>query len=235
MSSKDSNSAPLNHVAIIMDGNARWAKSQGLIRAQGHQRGAAVIKDLLSYAIDLDIKYLTLYAFSSENWHRSNEEVKTLLKILQYYLTKELNSLAEAGIRLKIIGNFTKLSKNLQEQIACAVEQTKNNDKITLCIAFSYGGRQEIVDACSKILALESKLPIDEDIFSQYLYETTMPNVDILIRTGGMQRISNFLLWQIAYAEIFFIDKYWPEFNKEDLIKVLAEYRDRIRNFGRRK
>jgi len=223
----------VNHLAIIMDGNARWANSQKLPYSQGHLVGADRIKKLIPHFIELGIPYVTLYAFSSENWRRSKIEVAFLLKLLYHYLEKETASLHKNGVKIKVIGRLNLLNDKLKKQINDAVELTKNNNIITICIAFSYGGRTEIVDACQNILD-SGKTNIDEEEFKNYLYDPTMPDVDLLIRTSGELRISNFLLWQIAYAELYFSLKYWPDFAKEDIIAALDDYEKRKRTFGAR-
>ncbi len=224
----------INHLAIIMDGNARWASEKGLSKSEGHRAGANIIKKLLPYFIELNIPYVTLYTFSSENWRRSKTEVTFLLKLLRYYLKNETTLLHQNGIKIKVVGRLDMLDNILQKQIYDAIELTKhNNNKITLCIAFSYGGRAEIVDACQKIIN-SNKTEISEYEFSNYLYDPGMPDVDLLIRTGGVCRISNFLLWQSAYAELYFLSKYWPDFNKQDILEVLNNYSKRKRTFGAR-
>lgn len=223
----------VNHLAIIMDGNARWALEKGLPKSEGHRAGANRVKKLLPDFIELNIPYVTLYTFSSENWRRSKTEVTFLLKLLRYYLKNETTLLHENGVKIKVIGRLDTLDNMLQKQIHDAIELTKHNNNITLCIAFSYGGRAEIVDACQKIIN-SSKTQISENEFGNYLYDPGMPDIDLLIRTGGLCRISNFLLWQAAYAELYFLPKYWPDFNKQDILEALNDYSKRKRNFGAR-
>lgn len=223
----------IKHLAVIMDGNARWAKDNNLPKAEGHRSGAKAAKNLLSSAMELGVPYLTLYAFSSENWQRPDKEISVLLDLLAYYLTHETENLHKNGVKLKVIGNITRLSKALQQNINNALELTKNNDKMTLCIAFSYGGRVEIVDTCQKLIN-SGITKVTENDFKSLLYDPEMPDVDLLIRTSGVFRISNFLLWQIAYAELFFSTKNWPDFDKNDLIEALNDYSKRKRNFGTR-
>ncbi len=223
----------VNHLAIIMDGNARWALSKGLPKSEGHRVGANRVKELLPDFIELNIPYVTLYSFSSENWRRSKSEVAFLLRLLHYYLKNETISLHKNGVKIKVIGRLELLSNNLQKEIIEAIELTKNNDKITLTIAFSYGSRAEIADACQKIIN-SGKQKISEQEFANYLYDPEMPDVDLLIRPGGVLRISNFLLWQAAYAELYFSPKYWPDFAKEDVIEALNDYAKRKRTFGAR-
>lgn len=223
----------VTHLAIILDGNARWAASNGLAKSQGHRAGAELVKKLLADFIEFNIPYITLYSFSSENWRRSKREVTFLLKLLNWYLINETISLHEHGVRIKVIGRLALLNSKLQKQIEHAVELTKNNNRLTLCIAFSYGARAEIADACQKIINT-GKTTINEEEFGKYLYDPEMPDVDLLIRPSGVQRISNFLLWQAAYAELYFTPKYWPDFTREDIIEALNDYAKRKRNFGGR-
>ncbi|MDA9163565.1 polyprenyl diphosphate synthase [Rickettsiaceae bacterium] len=223
----------LNHLAIIMDGNARWAEAHGKTKAEGHKKGAETAKTLLPAAAKMGIKYLTLYAFSSENWQRPADEVSILINLLSYYVKNETKILNENGIKLKVIGNLDKLSTNLQEKIAKAVDATKDNNKMTATIAFGYGGRDEILQACQK--ALDSDVQnITEEQFKSFLYDPEMPDVDLLIRPSGLYRISNFLLWQIAYAELYFSEKFWPDFNEQELQAAITDYSNRTRSFGGR-
>jgi undecaprenyl diphosphate synthase len=223
----------LNHLAIILDGNARWAKNKSLPQFFGHQKGVKNIEKILTASIELGIKHLSLFCFSTENWKRSAEEVHYLLDLLKIYLDKEVHNLHKNNIKLVVMGNLSLLNNQLREQINQAETLTKDNKKITLYIAFSYGGRQEIVDACQAII--DNKIAtVNEKIFKEYLYIPNMPDVDLLIRTSGEYRISNFLLWQIAYAELYFCKKYWPEFDKHELIKAIDEYSQRTRKFGLR-
>jgi undecaprenyl diphosphate synthase len=221
----------LKHVAIIMDGNARWANDHGLPKSEGHKKGAENVKKMIEAAIDLKIPYFTLYAFSSENWNRNNDEVSGLVKLLNHYLQQELDVLDKYGIKFKLIGKLNRLSKLVQKRINNTVESTKYNNKMTLCLAFSYGGRAEIVDACQKLIDSDI-IHVTEDDFRNYLYDPEMPDVDLLIRPSGVYRISNFLLWQSAYAELYFCRKYWPDFKKEDLIDAIKDYATRKRTFG---
>jgi undecaprenyl diphosphate synthase len=223
----------LTHLAIILDGNARWASNNGFAKSQGHKVGAELVRKLLPDFIELNIPYITLYSFSSENWRRSKTEVSFLLKLLGWYLINETSSLHKSGVKIKVIGRLELLNSKLQKQINKAVELTKNNNQLTLCIAFSYGARAEITDACQKIINT-GKTTINEEEFANYLYDPEMPDVDLLIRPGGAQRISNFLLWQAAYAELYFTPKYWPDFTKQDIIDALNDYAKRKRSFGGR-
>ena len=223
----------IKHLAIIMDGNARWAATHNLPKSEGHRAGADKVHELLPEFINLKILYVTLYTFSSENWQRSTTEISFLMKLLNIYLKKELYNLHRNGIKIKVIGRLNLLSDSLQKQINNAIELTKDNNKLTLCIAFSYGSRQEITDACTKIIA-SGKTEILESDIQNALYDPEMPDVDLLIRPGGVFRISNFLLWQAAYAELYFSQKYWPDFNKEDIINAIDDYSKRKRTFGKR-
>jgi undecaprenyl diphosphate synthase len=224
----------LNHMAIIMDGNARWSKLKGKSKAEGHKKGAEIARSLLPHLSRLGINYLTLYTFSSENWQRPEEEVSFLINLLGKYVLNETKTLNEYGIKLKVIGNLNKLSYNLQKKIEDAIIATENNQEATVCIAFSYGAREEIVNALQK--AIDYKMEkITEDNFKKLLYDEEMPDVDLLIRTSGVYRISNFLLWQLAYAELYFLDKFWPDFNISDLEAAIENYTTRQRTFGTRK
>ncbi|AFB21152.1 polyprenyl diphosphate synthase [Rickettsia canadensis] len=223
----------IKHLAIVMDGNARWADQNNLPKSTGHRTGADKIRELLPEFINFGIPYITLYTFSSENWQRSSTEVDFLIKLFSIYLKTELNNLHKNGVKIKVIGRLNLLNSSLQKQINNAIELTKNNNKITLCIAFSYGSRQEIVDACTKIIA-SGKKEVTENDLQNALYDPEMPDVDLLIRSGGVYRISNFLLWQAAYAELYFSSKYWPDFHKDDIQDAINDYSKRKRTFGKR-
>jgi undecaprenyl diphosphate synthase len=216
-----------------MDGNARWAAAHGRTKAEGHNKGAQNAEDILPHALDLGVKYLTLYAFSSENWQRPIKEVSILIGLLNNYLNNESDFLKKHEIKLQVIGDLNRLPSPLVRKINKSIEATKNHTKMTVTIAFSYGARAEIVNACQK--AIDSGLKkVSEDNFKDFLYDPNMPDVDILIRTGGLHRISNFLLWQSSYAEIYFIDTFWPDFNKKDLADIIEDYSKRTRSFGAR-
>ena len=223
----------INHLAIIMDGNARWAKQNGVSKAEGHKQGAEAAKALLPKVSELGIPYLTLYAFSSENWKRPVAEVSILIKLLSYYMKSERKLLNDNNIRLKVVGKLDRLDDSLRKSIEHTIESTKNNKKLTVCVAFSYGGREEIVQACQRAIERADK-EISVDSFNKYFYDPEMPDVDLLIRTSGVYRISNFLLWQLAYAELYFTKKYWPDFTENDLIEAAEDYSQRQRNFGLR-
>ena len=223
----------IKHLAIIMDGNARWAEKHGLSKAEGHRKGAEAAKSIIRAAIEYKIPYVTLYAFSFENWQRPVEEVNILLKLLSYYVKNETKLLHENDVRLKVVGNLAPLNDNLKKQIQKATETTSNNKTMTVSIAFSYSSREEIVAACQKVLDSGVKV-ISEEVLKNNMYDPEMPEVDLLIRTSGEYRISNFLLWQAAYAELYFSEKYWPEFCRDDLDEAINDFAQRIRRFGSR-
>jgi undecaprenyl diphosphate synthase len=219
-----------NHIAIIMDGNGRWAKKRGLPRTMGHRAGAKALKKILTHAGELGIKYLTVYAFSTENWKRPKKEVDTLMKLFKEYLKNEKNTMMKNGVRLMVSGKKEGVSRELLEEISKTEKLTKDNDRITLNIAFNYGGRSEIVDAVNKIIK-EGLTEVTEESFAKYLY-SDIPDPELLIRTSGELRISNFLLWQIAYSELYITDLAWPDFDERELEKALGTYMKRERRFG---
>jgi undecaprenyl diphosphate synthase len=221
----------LNHLAIIMDGNSRWAEANAMDKFYGYTKGAEQVRTITEESLKLGIKHLTLYAFSVENWSRPKEDVSYLLHLLELYINQETANLNAQNIKLKFIGDLSKLSQELHTNIKQAVEITKNNNALTLYIAFGYGGRNEILDACKAAINYGIK-DIDSESLRQYLYCPEMPDVDFLIRTGKEQRMSNFLLWQTAYTELYFSDKFWPEFTIEDLHYALDDFKNRKRNFG---
>jgi undecaprenyl diphosphate synthase len=224
------------HVAIIMDGNGRWAQKRFMPRTAGHAKGAAGVKALVEHAAKLGVKYLTLFAFSTENWERPADEVSTLMGLFVQYLEKEMTSLAQAGVRLKVIGDVAGFPAELQQRIHAAQAATANNQAITLCVAANYGGRWDVVQAVKNWQAANPTQPmaeLTEQALVQYLSTAGMPEVDLLIRTGGEQRISNFLLWQSAYAELYFTDVLWPEFDESQLDGALNWYAKRTRRFGK--
>ncbi len=228
----------IRHIAIIMDGNGRWAKKRGLPRSMGHRKGAEVVKEICQAAGDAGIKYLTLYAFSTENWKRPQEEVDSLMDLLRQYLKSDLKELKEKGVCIRFIGEREMLPTDIIKSMEKLEAETANNDKMTLCIALSYGSRQEIVHAAKKVAELVKRgdiriEDIDEKIFSDMLYTHDIPDPDILIRTSGEQRISNYLLWQLAYSEFFFVEAYWPDFTKEMLNDVIEKYKTRERRYGK--
>jgi undecaprenyl diphosphate synthase len=227
------------HIAIIMDGNARWAKSKNLPLQTGHKAGSENVRKIAESCIELGVKYLTIYAFSSENWDRPQDEVNYLMRLLEEYLEKETKPLIEKDVKILVSGNLEKLSAKAKSKISEVQNLTRNNRALVLNVAFSYGSRQEIVDAVKKI-ALEvserkiSLNEIDEEKFSQKLYQSEIPDPDLLIRTAGDLRLSNFLLWQAAYAELFFTKTYWPDFTKKDLIEAIKDFNKRERRYGKR-
>ena len=234
----DKNNLP-NHIAIIIDRNRRWAKSQGLATRDGHKAGADALENISQFCNEIGIKYLTVYAFSTENWKRSKEEVSALMAILRLYLDSFLKEKNKQNIKIKILGEIEDLSKSLQNSIKRAIEQTKNNTGLTLNIAFNYGGRPEIVRAMKNIAeeVKEGKINIEdinEDLISNHLYTAGQPDPDLLIRTSNELRTSNFLPWQLVYTEFYFPDKNWPEFTKEDLLEAIKVYQKRNRRFGGR-
>ncbi len=229
--------APPAHVAIIMDGNGRWAKARGMPRLVGHKRGVESVRDAVKAAQSLGIRYLTLYGFSSENWRRPEAEVKDLMGLLRLYLRSEIAELHREGVRLRIIGQRTRLSDDIRALIANGEHLTQDNHQLTLTIALSYGGRDEIAHAAKTIAEAAragtiDPAEIDEETVARHLFTHDMPDPDLLIRTSGEKRISNFLLWQCAYAELVFIDKHWPDFSRDDLESAIREYHGRERRFG---
>lgn len=227
-----------NHIAIIMDGNGRWAEMKGKPRVFGHKNGVTSVKDVIEGCREIGVNYLTLYAFSTENWNRPKLEVRTLMALLVSSLRKELNTLVKNNIKLNTIGNIENLPEKAQAELAEVVEKTKNNSSLTLTLALSYGSREEIVNVIRNIskkvvnnqLAVEE---INENIINNHLYTFSLPDVDLLIRTSGEKRISNFLLWQIAYAELYFTNTLWPDFRKENLFNAIVNYQQRERRFGK--
>jgi undecaprenyl diphosphate synthase len=227
-----------NHIAIIMDGNGRWAQLKGKPRVFGHKNGVTSVKDVIEGCREIGVNYLTLYAFSTENWNRPKLEVKTLMALLVSSLRKELNTLVKNNIKLNTIGNIENLPEKAQSELAEVVEKTKNNTSLTLTLALSYGSREEIVNVIRNIskkvvnnqISVEE---INENIINNHLYTFSLPDVDLLIRTSGEKRISNFLLWQIAYAELYFTDTLWPDFRKENLFNAIINYQQRERRFGK--
>jgi len=225
------------HVAIIMDGNGRWAKSRGLPRTAGHKRGAESVRAAVNAAGELGISYLTLFGFSSENWKRPLGEVRDLMGLLRLYLRSEVKDLHKNGVRLRVVGDRARLDPDIVKLIEDSEAKTAGNTKLTLVLALSYGGRQEIVEAARRLAedAVAGRVnpaDIDEAAFSRRLFTADIPDPDLLIRTSGEKRISNFLLWQCAYAELVFVDTLWPDFGKEHLEQAVAEYRRRERRYG---
>jgi undecaprenyl diphosphate synthase len=228
---------PPTHVAIIMDGNGRWAKSRGLPRIAGHKRGAEAVRRTVKAAAELGVGYLTLYGFSSENWKRPTTEVDDLMALLRLYLTSEIEELDRNGVRLRVIGQRDRLHPEIVQLIREAEGRTAGNARLNLTVALSYGGRAEIAEA-ARCLAIEVKAgrldpeAVDEALFERHLLTAGLPDPDLLIRTSGEKRVSNFLLWQCAYAELVFLDRLWPDFAREDLEHAILEYRGRDRRYG---
>jgi undecaprenyl diphosphate synthase len=225
------------HIAIIMDGNGRWAKQRGLARIEGHRQGAESARNVVRAAGELGIKYLTLYAFSVENWNRPKDEVDTLMKYLVHYLKTETSELNKNNVRLEVIGQIYRLPQNVQEPLNKSIQTLSKNNGLTLVMALSYGGRTEIVDAVRGIAEKVKRGKLDpadinEQVFAQHLYTRNVPDPDLLIRTSGEMRISNFLLWQISYAELVITPTLWPDFRKPQFFAALEEYARRHRRFG---
>lgn len=221
------------HIAIILDGNGRWAQQRGLPRTEGHRAGIEAVRSTIQCLNEYQIKYVTLYSFSTENWKRPQDEVNGLFQLLEEIIDKEAAELHRQGVRIRHLGRLDGLSPHLQQAIKRAIELTKNNPGMTLGLAFNYGGRIEILDAVRQVIA-EGIPPqkIDEKLFERYLYTTGLPEVDLVIRTGGELRLSNFLVWQAAYAEYYFTEVLWPDFNQEETEKALLAYSQRQRRFG---
>ncbi len=225
---------PPQHVAIIMDGNGRWANERGLPRLAGHKAGGENIRPVVKAFADHGVRYLTLYAFSTENWNRARVEVAGLLGLLGRKIDQETQAFHQENIRLVHLGRLDRLSQRMRQKVKGAVELTKNNTGLTVCLAFDYGGRDEILQAARRIAS--AGIPggsIDESAFARYLYSADIPDPDLLIRTGGESRLSNFLLWQAAYSELYFTPVLWPDFGPKDVQEALSEYRHRQRRFGR--
>jgi len=225
---------PPQHVAIIMDGNGRWAKKRRLPRLAGHNAGGENIRPVVKIFADYGVKYLTLYMFSTENWNRPRIEVAGLLGLLAKKIDHETQAFHQENIRLVHLGRLDRMSRKLGEKVQAAVELTKNNTGLTLCLAFDYGGRDEIVQAARRIA--DAGIPgnnIDESVFARYLYLPDIPDPDLVIRTGGESRLSNFLLWQAAYSELYFTPVLWPDFGHKDVEEALSEYKRRQRRFGK--
>ena len=227
-----------SHVAIIMDGNGRWAKKIGRKRAFGHENGTSSVRECIDQSMKLGIKNLTLFVFSTENWNRPKLEVNALMDLLVFSLDKERISLIENEIRVNVIGDLETLKNKPKSKLKSIISQTKSNKKLNLNLAISYGSKQELVNAIREVSNkvknnIISSKNIDENIINEHLYTRNLPNVDLLIRTGGEKRVSNFLLWQIAYAEMYFTDILWPDFKKEDFLEALDDYQKRERRFGK--
>jgi len=227
-----------NHLAIIMDGNGRWAKQKGMLRIFGHENGTKSVREVVESSAELGIKFLTLYAFSTENWKRPKMEVQTLMNLLVTSLKKEIRTLQDNDIKLSAIGCLEDLPEKAREELLEVIEKTRDNTRMTLTLALSYGSREELVNVIKEITHkvknnIISPESIDESIINKHLYTRNLPDVDLLIRTSGEQRISNFLLWQSAYAEFYFTETLWPDFKKHDLYEALINYQHRERRFGK--
>ena len=221
----------LNHVAIIMDGNGRWGLKKNKSRNYGHLKGLKAVETVIKSSINQKIPYLTLYTFSTENWKRPEQEIDFLFSLVRKHIKKNLKKITKQGIKVNIIGRKKNLPKDIVKSLKLIKEKTFQNDTITVNLALNYGSKEEIVNACKKIIYNgEKKITVRD--FENHLYTKNIPNPDILIRTGGTRRLSNFLLWQLAYTEIFFIDKLWPDFNEKDFNKIVMKYNKTKRNFG---
>ena len=227
-----------NHIAVIMDGNGRWAKKKGKERIQGHKKGILSVRKLVEEASKINVSYLTLFAFSTENWKRPKNEVSTLMDLIVLSLDKELKTIIDNKIKLNAIGDINSLPEEVKKKLKETIEKTKNNRKLILTIAINYGGKEEITNALKTIInkvkkniILEEK--VDEKLINTHLYSKNLPDVDLLIRTSGEKRISNFLLWKISYAELYFTNILWPEFSKNDFYKAIINYQKRERRFGK--
>ena len=222
------------HVAIIMDGNGRWALERGLSRLAGHKAGTENLREVIEASAEFGIKYLTIYAFSTENWKRPKEEIQGLMRIFKIMLDRELNNLHKNGVQLRHIGRLDGIDKELQKKVREAIELTKDNQTLVLNVAFNYGGRDEILQAVKQIVANSVNVDdLDGDQFAKYLYTADSPDPDLVIRTSGEFRCSNFLIWQSAYAEWYFTPTYWPDFNKNGLLQALVAYNERDRRYGK--
>ena len=222
-----------DHIAIIMDGNGRWARHRRLPRIEGHRRGAISLKEAVKACVEFGVKYLTVYAFSTENWRRPKEEVSFLMSLLSSTIDREIDELNQNKVKVRFLGRISMLPEKLRKKIRSAEEETKANNKLNLNIMLSYGGRAEIVDAVKSIVKNHVKNDrIDEEMISRSLYTAGMPDPDLLIRTAGEMRISNFMIWQLAYTEIWVTDALWPDFRKKHLLEAINDYGSRVRKFG---
>ncbi|SMB94007.1 Undecaprenyl pyrophosphate synthetase [Desulfonispora thiosulfatigenes DSM 11270] len=225
------------HIAIIMDGNGRWARNKGLPRSAGHRAGVEALKGIVRFCLDINVKYLTVYAFSTENWKRPQDEIKALMNLIIEYIKNEIKTLKKNGVKINPIGDISGLESKIQESIQYAFDETKENDKLILNVALNYGGRAEITKVIKEI-ALDVKNDdllvndIDEKLIEQYLYTKNQPDPDLIIRPSGEMRISNFLLWQLAYSEIWVTNIMWPDFKPKDLTQAINDYQNRTRRYG---
>ena len=235
---KDPDPTVPRHVAVIMDGNGRWAKSRGQSRVMGHKKGAESVRQIIRSCGDQGVEYLTLFAFSSENWKRPTREVKLLMELFISVLEKDIDALVENGVRLRVIGDLERFGKRINKLIKKAEMRTASNDRMHLMIAANYGGRWDIAQACKRLVEMSrsgeiSPDDIDEDLFGHFLITDEIPDPDLFIRTGGEKRISNFLIWQLAYSELYFTDVLWPDFSKDNFIDALEWFASRERRFGK--
>jgi len=224
-----------NHIAIIMDGNGRWAKQRNKNRIYGHNQAKKSVKECVEYCVEHKIKFLSLFTFSTENWNRPKLEVKALMKLLNVVIKDEINHLIEQNIKIKIIGDISKIPKKTEINLTKAIDKTKNNSGLTLILAINYSGKWDILNATKKILIDKNQIDLkifNDNIFENYLTTANIPEPELIIRTSGEHRISNFYLWQAAYSELFFIDILWPDFNKKELNNVIFEFQNRKRRFG---
>ena len=222
------------HIAIIMDGNGRWARAKTLPRIAGHKQGVKVVRNITQICGELGVKYLTLYTFSEENWNRPQMEVSALMKLLVSSLKREVRDLDKNNVRFTVIGDVSKMDKFVQNELNEAIELTRNNDGLNLNLALSYGGRQEIITAFKRLYSqINSSDEITEALFESHLYTSNIPDPDLLIRTGGEMRVSNFLLWQIAYTEFHITNTFWPAFGRKELLMAISDYQQRERRFGK--
>ena len=221
------------HIAVIMDGNGRWAKKQQMPRSFGHEMGLKSLNRLIKYCVEFGIKNLTVYAFSTENWKRPKSEVLNLIKLFEKSIDDYQDSLLKNNIRFNLFGDITRFSKSLQNKINSLTKLTKNNHLLTFNLAANYGSRAEIINAVNELIKTKPKLKVTEKTFADYLYSKGSGDVDLIIRTGGQKRMSNFMLWQASYAEIFFSNKLWPDFEKKDFLRSLSFFADQKRNYGK--
>jgi undecaprenyl diphosphate synthase len=221
------------HIAVIMDGNGRWAKKQQMPRSFGHEMGLKSLNRLIKYCVEFGIKNLTVYAFSTENWKRPKSEVLNLIKLFEKSIDDYQDSLMKNNIRFNLFGDITRFSKSLQNKINSLTKLTKNNHLLTFNLAANYGSRAEIINAVNELIKTKPKLKVTEKTFADYLYSKGSGDVDLIIRTGGQKRMSNFMLWQASYAEIFFSNKLWPDFEKKDFLRSLSFFADQKRNYGK--
>jgi undecaprenyl diphosphate synthase len=227
------------HVAVIMDGNGRWAERHGTSRINGHKKGVEAVRRTVETAVEAGLKYLTIYAFSTENWARSKKEVNYLLKLIMDSLVREIDELNRNGVNIRFLGSKENLSESYSRKVIKTCEKSWQNDKLYLNVAMNYGGRKEIIEAFKKVSVdiRKGKLnpdDIDDNLFGEYLYTAGMPDPDLIIRTSGEQRLSNFLVWQSAYSELWFTDTLWPDFSREDLVQAMLDYQNRDRRYGGR-